>query len=158
MLQETQTRNMKRCYFWMIHFRINSLVIFQKLTFQSCFNHCMKKFSTTRLTNMDFVHQKIEMVHLWNNSVAEFHHEDVIPKSTLANDIGVVNVELKVHQWVEFLLISYNNIWNICVLPTVSFNLSSNKAVSVILPCKHLTSIFGFDHYLLISHMKQNNL
>lgn len=27
---------------------------FQKLTFQSCFNHCIKKFLTTRLTNMGF--------------------------------------------------------------------------------------------------------
>lgn len=43
------------------------------------------------------------------------NYDDVILKSMLVNDIGVVNVKLKVYEWVEFLLILYNKIWNICV-------------------------------------------
>lgn len=43
------------------------------------------------------------------------NYEDVILKGMLVNDIGVVNVKLKVYEWVEFLLILYNKIWNICV-------------------------------------------
>lgn len=43
------------------------------------------------------------------------NYEDVILKGMLVNDIGVVNVKLKVYEWVEFLLILYNKICNICV-------------------------------------------
>lgn len=53
MLPETQTKN-EETVFLDDSFQDKFIGQFENLTFQSCFNHCMKKFLTKRLTNMGF--------------------------------------------------------------------------------------------------------